>query len=115
MDSFEEDLPENVVILDSSVNVNSFTVLDLTDIGVVHTSTVGLELAIEGKPVILISDTHYRDKGFTIDVMSREHYFNQLHKCLKDKIVLEDQVRLAKKYFYLMMFEYQHKMPLNLI
>jgi hypothetical protein len=111
-ESFKE-LPANVTIIEPEDNINSFTVLELSDVGIVHTSTVGLEMAIEGKPVILISDTHYRGKGFTHDVSSSEDFFTKLDNLLAGKDKLPNQVILARKYFYLMMFEYQHKMPMT--
>jgi hypothetical protein len=108
-----ENLPANVTIIEPEMNINSFSVLDISDIGVVHTSTVGLEMAIEGKPVILISETHFRDKGFTYDAQSEVHYFQLLDSLLEKASTLNNQVELAKKYFYLMMFEYQKDMPLT--
>lgn len=105
-------LPQNVTIIEPDMNINSFTILEIADIGVVHTSTVGLEMAIEGKPVILISDTHYRDKGFTFDAMSPVDYFHMLDKQIVESFTKREQVELAKKYFYLMMFKYQHKTPI---
>ncbi len=106
-------VPNNVTIVEPEDDINSFSILDISDIGVVHTSTVGLEMAIENKPVILISDTHYRDKGFTYDAISAPHYFQILNKLIACQEPLPNQVKLAKKYFYLMMFEYQHKMPMT--
>lgn len=106
-------LPKNVTIVEPEDDINSFSIMDVTTVGVVHTSTVGLELAIEGKPVILISDTHYRGKGFTYDATSQEHYFGILDAMLENLPDVRRQVELAKKYFYIMMFEYQHKMPLT--
>ena len=55
LDAFNRNLPNNVTIIGHELTVNSFSVLDITDIGVIHTSTVGLELALEDKPTILIS------------------------------------------------------------
>lgn len=110
---FSGDLPSNVTIIEPEDSINSFSVLELSDIGVVHTSTVGLEMAIEGKPVIVISDTHYRDKGFTYDAFSEEDYFLKLDGLITLKELKTNQIELALKYFYLMMFEYQHKMPMT--
>lgn len=112
-EAFQNNLPKNVTVIEPEMNINSFSILDISDIGVVHTSTVGLEMAMEGKPVILISDTHYRNKGFTYDATSILDYFNIIDNQLKKEILLPDQIELARKYFYLMMFEYQHKMPLS--
>lgn len=110
---FGHSLPPNVTIIEPELNVNSFSVIELSDIGVVNTSTVGLEFAILGKPIILISETNYRGKGFTYDVKSSAEYFNLMEDLLQTKRLLPNQVALARKYFYMMMFLYQKKMPLN--
>lgn len=106
-------LPGNVTIIEPDEGINSFSMIDLTDIGVVHTSTIGIEAVIMGKPVILLSETHYRDKGFTYDAISDNHYFKLLEKLITNPKVDTHKINLAKKYFYFMMFEYQHKIPLK--
>ncbi len=112
-DAFKDSLPNNVTIVEPEMDINSFDILDMSDIGVVHTSTVGLEMAIEGKPVLLISETHYRNKGFTYDVTDSEDFFATIESLGQSKTTKPNQVELARKYFYLMMFEYQHLMPVN--
>lgn len=106
-------LPNNITILDQNNTINSFSVIDITDIGVVHTSTIGIEMAIFGKPVILISNTHYRNKGFTYDVSSEIDYFYTIDHLINQNKFSDKAkiIELARKYFYLMMFEYQKKMP----
>ena len=91
-----------------------FSVIELSDIGVVNTSTIGLEMAIEGKPIILISETHYRNKGFTYDAEDENHFFELINEILVNGYKLPKQIELAKKYFYIMMFEHQHKMPFQI-
>lgn len=108
---FGDDLPTNVTLISPEDDVNSFTVIDMTDVGIVNTSTVGLEMAVLGKPVILISDTHYRGKGFTQDVESAESYFEAIQNSLEEGQISEDSQMLAEKYFFMMMFLYQHQMP----
>lgn len=102
-------LPKNVSIADASLEINSFDMIEISDVNVVHTSTIGLEAALFGKPVVLISDTHYRDKGFTLDAESEEHYFQLIEASLKIKTISKEQMALAEKYFYMMMFLYQKK------
>jgi hypothetical protein len=111
MQHFSEGLPDNFAFLD--YDVNSYNVLDISDIGVVNTSTVGLEFAMVGKPILLISETHYRGKGFTYDAGSSEHYFEILDELIQQPALLPDQVLLARKYYYMMMYLYQHKLPLQ--
>ena len=112
-DHFENNLPNNVTIIEPELSINSFSVIDVSDIGIVNTSTVGLEFAMLNKPVILISETHYRNKGFTYDVRSRNEYFDTLKDLLNDPKKLPRQVELAEKYFYIMMFKYQQELPMK--
>lgn len=105
-------LPNNCTLIPVDMDINSFSILDISDIGIVHTSTVGLEMAMGGKHVILISETHYRNKGFTHDVKNKTNYFNALDGLLESNLLLPNQINLARKYFYMMMFEYQQKIPI---
>lgn len=112
---FKNNLPKNVTIIEPEMDVNSFSVIDLSDVGVVNTSTVGLEFALLGKPIVLISETHYRNKGFTYDVKSSKDYFSTIDKLLKNSTLRINQVVLAEKYFYIMMFLYQQKVPVEYV
>jgi len=44
------------------------------DLVLAYNSTAGLEAAIRGCPTLVCGRPHYRDRGFTIDVNSREEY-----------------------------------------
>lgn len=111
-DYFKQKLPENITIIEPEDDVNSFSVIDISDIGVVNTSTVGLEFALIGKPVLLISETNYRGKGFTYDANSSIEYFTILEKLLDRPMLKENQISLARKYFFMMMFLYQKRVPI---
>ena len=111
LNHFNNKLPDNVTIIHPDDNVNSFSVIEMSDIGVVNTSTVGLEFAIEGKPILLISETNYRDKGFTFDIENESDYFEILNNQLNESCLKDNQVLLARKYFFMMMFLYQKKVP----
>lgn len=110
-DHFGDALPANVTVVAPDDLVNSFTMIEMTDVGVVNTSTVGLEMAMLDKPVVLISETHYRGKGFTFDAESSEQYFEMLDTLLEQAVLKPSQVDLARKYFYMMMSLYQHLLP----
>lgn len=100
-------LPSNVRMIEPSEVVNSWSILRVTDLGLVHTSTVGMELPLEGVPVACVSRTHYRDKGFTIDVKSKMEYFNLLENWRKtDRDMGRDKV-LALRYAHLLFERYQ--------
>ena len=106
-------LPENVSFIQHADKVNSFSVIDITEVNVIHTSTVGIEAAIANKATILVSNTHYRGKGFTYDVSSPEEYFETILNITQSGATIKEQVALARKYFYYMMFVYQKEVPIT--
>ena len=61
-------LPPNVRIVLPSTPINSHSLMDLSDLVMTYTSTVGMEAAALGRPVAVSGAAHYRGKGFTIDV-----------------------------------------------
>ncbi|PAY19337.1 hypothetical protein CKO51_12045 [Rhodopirellula sp. SM50] len=108
---FGNAMPGNVTLVEPENEVNSFTMIEMSDVGVVNTSTVGLEMAISGKPIILISETHFRGKGFTYDVEAADDYFATLEMLLETGTLKPNQVQLSRKYFFMMMSLYQQKLP----
>lgn len=117
---FQDMLPSGVgdiQVIDEDLEINSFDIIEMADIGVVHTSTVGLEMAMAGKPVFLLGNTHYKFKNFTLDPTSIHEYFSKLQDLIDGNSDFEEKKagiqRLARKYFFMMMFLYQHKLPMK--
>ena len=54
---------------------SSYVFMDEADLGLVYTSTVGLELAARGVPVVVAAATHYRGRGFTVDPVNPDEYW----------------------------------------
>lgn len=100
-------LPDNVRVIEPEDEINSWSVIKVADVGLVHTSTVGLELALEGVPCVLVSETHYRGKGFTVDIEDRERYFELLEGGASDRVDEERMVDLARRYAFLLFERYQ--------
>ncbi|MCP9236780.1 hypothetical protein [Lewinella sp. JB7] len=107
----DDNIPENVVILDPDAPINSWSLLKITDLGLVHTSTVGIELALEGIPCVCVSKTHYREKGFTLDINSRQEYFDLLELDEISDFDAATAKMVAKRYSYLLFLRYQLPMP----
>ena len=106
------DIPSNVRIIEPDEKVNSWSIYNVTDLGLVHTTTVGMELPLQGIPSAVVSRTHYRGKGFTIDVKNKSEYFDLLKNFnpdFVDSAILQEQ---SKKYAYLLFECYQ--MPLDI-
>jgi capsule polysaccharide export protein KpsC/LpsZ len=100
-------LPANVRVVEPQEKVNSWSIGRIATAGLVHTSTPGMELPLEGIPCIVVSRTHYRGKGFTIDVQSREQYFGLLETFDRSRHEDPMMAEYALRYAYLL-FERYH-------
>ncbi len=111
------ELPSHVKLVGPDSEINTYDLIQLADIGLVYTSTVGLEMAMGGIPVIVAGDTHYRGKGFTTDPHSLEDYLAAVKRALQsgEEKLNEDQRELAVRYAYRFFFEYPFSFPWHLI
>lgn len=112
------ELPEHIHIIEPQAEVNTYDLMDLTSLGLVYTTTVGLEMALRGIPVVVAGQTHYRNRGFTHDPNSWVQYFKILSLLIgniQSGRLTEDQVKLALKYTYLFFFEYSHPFPWHMV
>ncbi|MCE5278157.1 MAG: hypothetical protein ABFD92_04585 [Planctomycetaceae bacterium] len=106
-------LPANVTILPAGVHMNPMSLMKAVDVGIAHTSTAGLEMAALGKPVIPVSQAHYRGKGFTFDVESFAAYETIIARAAElPGQYTPDMRELALKYVLVRFFKYQHHIPL---
>ena len=60
-------LPEHIHLVAAAARVNTYDLIEIADLGLVYTTTVGLEMAMSGVPALVVGSTHYRNKGFTLD------------------------------------------------
>jgi hypothetical protein len=113
-----EDIPEHIHLVAADDPVNTYDLVEIADLGLVYTTTVGLEMAMSGVPVIVIGQTHYRGKGFTLDPGSWENYAQLLDSALSDptniRLTREHVVR-AWNYAYKFFFEYPCPFPWHLL
>ena len=58
-------LPEHIRLIGPKDKINTYDLIDVADLVLVYTTTVGLEMAMNGLPVIVSGKTHYRGRGFT--------------------------------------------------
>lgn len=97
-------LPPNVRLVGADDPQSSYPLMEAADVGLVFTSTTGLELALHGKPVIVSGRTHYRGKGFTNDVSSPQEYKHAIDRLLEEPASGAPDPALARRYAYLFFF-----------
>lgn len=107
-------LPPHIKLIEPLDEVNTYDLMDVADLGLVYTTTVGLEMALRGIPVVVAGKTHYRNRGFTHDPGTYVEYFKLLNLLLentREKRLSTEQVNLAWKYAYLFFFRFQLPYP----
>ena len=69
------EMPEHIHLIPADAKVNTYDLVEIADLGLVYTTTVGMEMVMSGVPVIAVGNTHYRGKGFTLDPATWEALF----------------------------------------
>ncbi|NTV37078.1 MAG: hypothetical protein HGA53_09000 [Anaerolineaceae bacterium] len=111
-------MPEHIHLIGPKEKVNTYDIIEVADVGLVYTTTVGMEMAMNGIPVLVSGQTHYRDRGFTIDPDSYVSYFKLLGQMLetpKAFRLTREQVEQAWSYAYRFFFEYPRPFPWHLV
>ena len=112
------EIPSHIHLINALDNVNTYDLIEIADLGLAYTTTVGVETAMNGIPVISCGETHYRGRGFTIDPNSWDEYFSTLENVLADlpgHRLSEEQVAKAWNYAYRFFFEYPRPFPWRLM
>jgi hypothetical protein len=111
-------LPDHIRIVEAQASINTYDLVEIADLGLAYTTTVGMEMAMSGVPVILGGRTHYRLKGFTYDPETWEAYFEKIERVLSEpgqNKLGRDQVERAWNYAYRFFFEYPLPFPWHLL
>jgi len=114
--SLAPQVPENIHLIGPLEKVNTYDLMEIASLGLVYTTTTGLEMAMNGIPVIACGATHYRKRGFTLDPQSWDEYYALIERSLKSKKSLtQKQIETAWEYAYRFFFEYPLAFPWRLM
>ena len=105
------ELPDNVRVIKPDEQVNSWSIMQIADLGLVHTSTIGMEMPLEDIPCAVVSRTHFRDRGFTFDVNTQAEYFDLIEKWDRSQFDAETSKEYARRYAFLLFERYQLPFP----
>ena len=114
----EPEMPENIRLVEANDPINTYDLVEIADVGLAYTTTVGMEMAMSGVPAIVVGQTHYRQKGFTLDPDSWPAYFKLLDQVVADPQAFRlsrSQVEQAWQYAYRFFFEYPLPFPWHLL
>ena len=111
-------LPSHIHLIKPTDKINSYDIVDIAAVGLVYTTTMGLEMPMSGVPVIVSGQTHYRGRGFTMDPDSWVSYYKMIGNVLdnpEQARLTEEQVKLAWRYAYAFFFDYARPFPWHLV
>lgn len=97
-------LPTNVHIVPPNSKLTAHDVLQVTDIALIYTSTVGVEAAYFGKPVVNVGGGQHAGRGFSIDAHTQAEYFETLTDICAGRVSPTGQRELARRYAYAAFF-----------
>ncbi|GAB4542955.1 MAG: hypothetical protein Fur002_14150 [Anaerolineales bacterium] len=112
------ELPSHIHVIGALDKINTYDLIEIADVGLAYTTTVGLETAMNGRPVISCGRTHYRGRGMTLDPNSWSEYYATLERVLADipaHQMSEQQIEFAWNYAYRFFFEYPRPFPWRLM
>jgi hypothetical protein len=93
-------------------DVSSYTLMDMAQVGIVYGSTIGLEMAASGKPVLCMSQSTYSHTGIATQVNRPEELGPALDIALTKSISVE-VARKAMRWVYRYFSEYS--IPFKLV
>ena len=88
-------LGERLRFVAAADEINTYDLLRHVKAVLPHTSTIGIEAAFLGKPVVIGTSVYYEDFGFVQHPATRDEYFAQIADALAGKIVVSDDQRAA--------------------
>jgi hypothetical protein len=107
-------LPAHIHLVGATEKINTYDLMDISDLALVYTTTAGLEIALRGIPVLVSGRAHYRKKGFTLDADTWDGYFGLLDAALADlpgQRLNAQQIEAARNYAFFFFHEYPHPFP----
>jgi hypothetical protein len=108
-------LPANVRIILPDQAVDSYALMNLATVGLVYASTVGLEMAVSGIPVVVAGAAHYSNKEFTYDPPTTESFDAEIVRLMAGKRSIEkgQQIDMAERYAHL--FFLRRTLPMTVV
>lgn len=107
------DVPPNVRFVDPTDEVSTYTLMDLADAGLAMHSTAGMEMAAQGKPVVMAAPVPFADDVVCRSVATREDYPAVLERLAAEQPAPSLEVRRhALRFIHLNFFRSAVDFPL---
>lgn len=93
-------LPANVFVIPPESSVSTYVAMSQCNAVIIYGTKTGVELTSMGIPVIVAGEAWIRNKGFTHDAQSEQHYYEILNELPFASRMDQQSINRAKKYAY---------------
>ena len=97
-------LPSHIKIIPMDADISPLDFYNLVDGAAGTCGTSGLEVVLQGKPVITAALGNYAQRGFTYDGLTKENYERLLKNAANLPKLTDKQLALAQRYAYIYFF-----------
>jgi hypothetical protein len=94
------ELPSHVKLLPPDVDISTWSLFDVTDVGVTIRGSTGFELPCFGIPALTAGTGYYSGRGFTVDSTSAAEYLGRLARIEDTPRPSDEAVDLARKHVW---------------
>jgi hypothetical protein len=79
------ELPDNIFLIDTHSEINTYGLIEISDLGIVYITDCGFEMVLRSKPVITCGRAKFSDKGITLEPKNLEEYYGMLDRFSEDR------------------------------
>jgi Capsule polysaccharide biosynthesis protein len=105
------ELPANVFVIGPEHQASTYALTDHANAIAIYNTKTGVEVAAQGRPVIVAGEAWIRGKGFSIDVSTPEHYFQVLDGLPLREGMSPGEIDRAIRYAYHFFFRRMIPLP----
>ena len=106
-------LPENVRLILPESDISSYTLAKESVANIIYGTKMGLEIALMKRPLIICGETFSRNKGYGIDIHSKEQYEALLGDIHNIDVDVERNFDTALQYAHYFYFRKMLDMPMG--
>lgn len=106
------ELPDHIHFIPAESQLSTHALCEISDLILIYSTTVGLEMAHRGRRVAPCAQVHYANKGFTEELPDRQAYLDLLQRFQEHpKTISPDAQALADRYTWLWIYRSHTRIP----
>jgi hypothetical protein len=105
------ELPGNIVVIPPESRISTYAAMQLCSTVLIYNTKTGIELSAMGIPVVVAGEAWIRNKGFSVDVSSKQEYQRVLERLPTERRLPPEQLEMARRYAFHFFFRRMVPLP----